>query len=84
MWLSPWVVMCSCRLLVLIVADEGSTVGVEGRLGGYQVVRSGVLACHGKIVLCFPLLFKSFCTQILSKFGIRILVVSGCSSQSRV
>ena len=54
MWLSPWVVMCSCRWPVLIVADEGSADGVEGRLGGYQVVRGGILACHGKIVLYFP------------------------------
>jgi hypothetical protein len=54
MWLNPWVVMYSCRWPVLIVADVESTVDVEGRPRGYQVVCGGVLACHGKIVLCFP------------------------------
>ena len=84
MWLGPWVVMCLCRWPVLTVADGESADDMEGRLGGCQLVRGGVPACHGRIVLCFPKLFKSFCTRILFKFGIRILVVSGCSSLSRV
>ena len=81
MWL---IVMCLCRWPVLIVVDGESADVVEGRLGGCQLVRGGVSACHGRIVLYFPELFKSFCTRILFKFGIRILVMSGCSSLSRV
>ena len=84
MWLSPWVVMCLCRWSVSTVANGESADDTAGRLGGCRLVRGGVPVCHGRIVLCFPYLFKSFCTRILFKFGIRILVVSGCSSLSRV
>ena len=50
MWL---IVMCLCRWPVLIVADGESANDVEGRLGGCQLVRGGVSACHGRIVYVF-------------------------------
>ena len=43
-----------CRWPELIVADGESADDMEGRLGGCQLVRGGVLACRGRIVLCFP------------------------------
>jgi len=39
---------------MLIVADGESADDVEGRLGGRQLIRGGVLACRGRIGLCFP------------------------------
>jgi len=39
---------------VLIVADGEFADDVEGRLGGCQLVYSGISVCHGRIVLCFP------------------------------
>ena len=34
--------------------DGESANDVEGRLKGCRLVCSGVLVCHGRIVLCFP------------------------------
>jgi len=54
MWLSLWVVMYLCRWPVLIVVDGESVDDMEGGLGGCQLVRGGVPAYHGRVVLCFP------------------------------
>jgi len=76
------------NVFVPMAMIRGSADDAEEGHGGCRLACGlafgGVLVCHEKIVLCFPLLVKSFCTRILFKFGIRTLVVSGCSSLGRV
>ena len=45
--------------------DEGSANDTEVGPEGCRLACGGVLVCHGRIVLCFPWLLKSFCIRIL-------------------
>ena len=60
--------MRSCQWSALAFADgydEESADDSEGEPEGCRLVHGGISVCHGRIVLCFPLLFKSFCIRIL-------------------
>ena len=47
------------------MATMGFADDSEEVRGSCRLVCVGVPVCHGKIILCFPLLFKSFCIWIL-------------------
>ena len=73
MCLSPWVVMCLCRWPVLKVADGESADDMEGWLGGCQLVRGGVPACHGRIVLYFKFyIFLSYLNRFVHGFCLNL------------